>query len=127
MTPILPSPVIPDAPDNAAPIVKLPKVSTAVPVCDVVPKALVMLRPVADTITPVPTSCVVVPRDVDIETPVTLTSCVMFSFHAKEPQVFLPHPASTVPDPVSSPTAKETDKLPKTTPAPSSIANAPDN
>ena len=51
----------------------------------------------------------------------------MFSFQANEPQVFLPQPASTVPDPVSSPTAKETDKLPKTTPAPSSIASAPDN
>jgi hypothetical protein len=68
-----------------------------------------------------------VPNDVDIESPLTLVINSIFSFQAKDPHDPLPHPASTVPDPASSPTAKDTDKLPKTTPAPSSIANAPDN
>ena len=63
----------------------------------------------------------------DIESPLTLVINSIFSFHANEPQVLLPQPASTVPDPASSPTAKETDKLPRTTPAPSSIAKAPDS
>jgi hypothetical protein len=49
----------------------------------------------------------------------------MFSFQAKEPHVFLPQPASTVPDADSVPTPNDVDKLPRVTPAPSSILTLP--
>jgi hypothetical protein len=66
-----------------------------------------------------------VPREVAIVTPVTLTSCVIFSFQAKDPHVDLPQPASTVPEAVSSPAVKAIDKLARVTPAPSSILGVP--
>jgi len=56
---------------------------------------------------------------------VTLTSCVMFSFQAKDPHVDLPQPASTVPDAVSVPVAKDVVKLARVTPAPSSTLTVP--
>jgi hypothetical protein len=45
----------------------------------------------------------------------------------KIPKYDLPQPASTVPVAVSSPAVKAIERLGKTTPAPSSIANAPDS
>ena len=55
----------------------------------------------------------------------TLTSCVIFSFQAKEPHVFLPQPASTVPDAVSVPVANDVVKLERVTSVPYSILEEP--
>jgi len=62
---------------------------------------------------------------VAIVTPVTLTSCVIFSFQAKDPHVDLPQPASTVPDAVSVPVANDVVKLERVTSVPSSILVVP--
>jgi len=56
---------------------------------------------------------------------VTLTSCVMFSFQAKDPHVDLPQPASTVPDALSVPVANDVVKLDRVTSVPSSILEVP--
>ena len=62
-----------------------------------------------------------------IETLVTFAKNSMFSFHANEPQVFLPQPTSTVPEPVSLPVAKVIARLLNIVPAPSKILTEPND
>ena len=85
--------MIPDAPDKAAPIVTpVGSTNADAPETTNVPADALILKPVALTITPVPvTGTVKFPKFDVIETLVTFAKTSIFSFHANEPQVFLPN------------------------------------